>query len=256
MEKLIRFFTILLILSLLPCRWASSQVSIRDSVIYTPIIYATYGFQLPGGDLARQFGGNSAIGGGLLFKTASNWLIGAEGHFMFGLAVKNGDALLNNISTPEGYIIDANGFVSDIVYHERGYNFSARFGKVIPVLSPNPNSGFLVTAGAGYIQNKIRIHNPANTAPQLLGDYKKGYDRLNGGWMLSGTLGYMYLSNSRLLNASLAFEFMQAWTTPYRDRDFDTGLKDDRKLSSQFYSLRLSWFIPLYKRAPKEFYLY
>ena len=235
---------------------ATAQVNIRDSAIFTPVIYATYAYQLPGGDLARQFGGNSAIGGGFLFKTASNWLIGVEGNFMFGLSVKDADALLRNISTTEGYIIDANGFVSDIVFHERGYNFSARFGKVIPLLAPNPNSGFMVTAGTGYLQNKIRIHNPGNTAPQLLGDYKKGYDRLNGGWLLSGTLGYMYLSNSRLLNFSLALEFMQAWTTPYRDRDFDTGLKDTRKLSSQFYSLRVSWFVPLYKRAPKEYYLY
>jgi len=81
---------------------AAAQVSIRDSSIFIPMIYATYSYQFPEGDLARQFGGNSAIGGGIMFKTSSNWLFGAEGNFMFGGTVKNSDSLLLPISTPEG----------------------------------------------------------------------------------------------------------------------------------------------------------
>lgn len=233
-----------------------SQVSIRDSAIFATLIYATYGYQFVDGDLNARFGSNSSIGGGVLFKTKTNWIVGGEGNFMFGQSVKNGDDLMKGIATSEGYVIDANGFIADIVYYERGYNFFAKFGKVISLLAPNPNSGFTLMAGAGYIQNKIRLHNPSNTAQQILGDYKKGYDRLNGGMALTGSLGYMYLSNSRLLNFSLGFEFMQAWTTPYRERDFDTGLKDTQKLNSQFYTIKAAWYIPLYRRAPKEFYLY
>jgi hypothetical protein len=233
-----------------------AQVSIRDSAIGTTLIYATYGYQFPGGDLAKQFGSNSSIGGGLLFKTKHNWIFGVEGNFMFGQSVKNSDSLLSGISTRDGFVIDANGYIADIVYYERGYNFFAKFGKVIPLLAPNPNCGFTLLAGVGYLQDKIRIHNPGNTAPQILGDYKKGYDRLNGGIAVTGSLGYMYLSNTRLLNFSLSFEFMQAWTNPYRDCDFDTGIKDTRKLSSQFYTAKVCWIIPLYRRAPKEFYMY
>jgi hypothetical protein len=233
-----------------------AQVNIQDSTIFSTLLYATYGYQFPGGDLAQQFGSNSSIGGGLMFKTKHNWMVGIEGNFMFGQSVRNSDSLLRNISTHDGFIIDANGYYADIIYYERGYNFLAKFGKVIPLFSPNPNCGFTILAGAGYIQDKIRIHNPGNTAPQLLGDYKKGYDRLNGGFAVTGSLGYMYLSNTRLLNFSASFEFMQAWTNPYRDVDFSTGMKDTRKLSSQFYTIRICWFIPLYKRAPKEFYMY
>jgi hypothetical protein len=58
------------------------------------------------------------------------------------------------------------------------------------------------------------------------------------------------------VNFSLAFEFMQAWTQPFRERDFETGKQDTRKFSSQFYSVRVSWIIPLYRRVPKEFYMY
>ncbi len=244
-----------LVLSL-PFEQTCAQVNISDSSILTPLIHAVYGYQIPGGDLAKQFGGNSSIGGGFTLKTKDNWLIGVEGNFMFGQSVRNSDSLLKGIATKDGFIIDANGFYADIVYYERGYNFLLKFGKVIPLLSPNPNCGFTLTTGGGYIQDKIRIHVPGNTAPQLLDDYKKGYDRLNGGWALTGSVGYMYLSNKRLLNFSAAFEFMQAWTTPYRDRDFSTGKKDTRKLSSQFYTIRVSWILPLYRRAPKEFYLY
>lgn len=233
-----------------------AQVNIHDSTIFTSLIYATYGYQFPGGDLAKQFGSNSSIGGGFMFKTRHNWMFGVEGNFMFGQSVKNSDSLMKSISTSDGFLIDANGFYADMVYYERGYNFLFRFGKVIPVLSPNPNCGFTILAGAGYIQDKIRIHNPGNTAPQILGDYKKGYDRLNGGVALTGSLGYMFLSNTRLLNFSASLEFMQAWTTPYRERNFDTGLKDTRKLSSQFYTIRVCWMIPLYRRVPKEFYVY
>ena len=234
----------------------TAQVSIRDSAIFTPLIYATYSYQFPGGDLSRQFGSNSSIGGGFMLKTKHHWIFGVEGNYLFGQSVKNSDSLLWNISTRDGFLIDANGMYADLVYYERGFNFFGKFGKLIPVLSPNPNSGFVILAGAGYMQNKIRIHNPDNDSPQIQGDYKKGYDRLNGGFALTGSLGYLYLSNSRLLNFYLGFEFIQAWTKPYRQRDFETGKQDTRTFNSQFYSVKVSWFIPLYRRVPKEFYLY
>jgi len=251
-----RRLTLLIIVSLITTAGLFAQVNIRDSVIFTPLIYATYAYQFPGGDLAKQFGSNSNIGGGVMFKTKHNWLFGAEGNYLFGQSVKNSDALLKGISTSDGFVIDANGYLADIVFYESGFNVFAKFGKVIPLLAPNPNSGFTLIAGAGYIQDKIRIHVIGNTAPQLLGDYLKGYDRLNGGIAVTGSLGYMYLSNKRLLNFSVSLEFMQAWTNPYRERDFDTGKKDTRKLNSQFYAIRFNWMIPLYRRVPKEFYLY
>ncbi len=253
MHRKISSFIIILFIS---ASGLVAQVNIHDSTIFTSLVYATYGYQFPGGDLAKQFGSNSSIGGGFLFKTEHNWIFGFEGNFMFGQTVKNSDSLLKRISTKDGYVIDANGMYADIIYYERGYNFFAKFGKVIPVLSPNPNCGITLLAGAGYLQDKIRIHNPGNTAPQLLGDYKKGYDRLNGGFALTGSAGYMYLSNTRLMNFSISLEFTQAWTSPYRDHDSNTGEPTSGKLSSQLYTVRACWIIPLYRRVPKEFYMY
>jgi len=234
----------------------NSQVNIRDSVIFTPLLYITYSYQFLGGDLAQRFGSNSSIGGGFMIKTKTNWLVGVEGNFMFGQTVKNSDSLLWNISTPDGYIIDANGMIADIVYYERGFNFLGKFGKLVPLLSPNPNSGFLILAGGGYLQNKIRIHNIGNTAPQLLGDYKKGYDKLNAGWTITASLGYLYLSNTRLLNFYLGFEFMQVWSKSLREFDFSEEKKDTKKYSSQFYGIKASWLIPLYRRTPNKYYVY
>ena len=70
-----------------------SQVSIKDSSIVVPMIYANYAYQLPEGGLAKRFGGNSSIGGGFMIKTRSNWLFAAEGNYIFGNNVKNGNSL-------------------------------------------------------------------------------------------------------------------------------------------------------------------
>ncbi|NQV01598.1 MAG: hypothetical protein HQ542_03055 [Bacteroidia bacterium] len=252
MNKKLYLFLVLLSFSSL----GFTQVSIRDSSITIPMIYATYSYQFPGGDLALRYGSNSSIGGGFIVKTKSNWLIGVEGNYQFGSSVKNQDSLLTTISTPEGYIIDANGKVADVILYMRGYSFFGYFGKLFPWVGPNPNSGFILMAGGGYLQNKMRILNPDNTAPQLQGDYKKGYDRLNGGFALSASVGYLYMSTNRLLNFSVAFEFIQAWTKSKRDVDFNTGKPDQAKLSSQFYGIKATWNIPLYRRSPKEYYLY
>jgi hypothetical protein len=183
-------------------------------------------------------------------------LIGAEGTFQFGSSVKDQDSLLTTISTPEGYIIDANGKIADVILYMRGFSFFGSIGKLFPWVGPNPNSGFTLMAGAGYLQNKMRILNPDNTAPQLQGDYKKGYDRQNGGIALTASVGYLFMSSSRLLNFSLGFEFIQAWTKNRREVDFNTGKPDPSPLSSQYYGIKATWNIPLYRRSPKEFYLY
>ena len=42
-----------------------SQTDIKDSAVFATMIYATYAYQVPQGDLAKRFGGNSTIGGGI-----------------------------------------------------------------------------------------------------------------------------------------------------------------------------------------------
>jgi hypothetical protein len=234
----------------------SAQQNVKDSAISTTMIYATYSYQFPQGGLSKLFGANSSIGGGLMFKTKSNWLIGFEGNYLFGSNVKIAGTVLSGLETKEGFVIDPNGLYADVFFYERGYNFFGKFGKVIPLFGSNHNSGLMIMAGGGYMVDKIRIHTSNNDVPALLGDYVKGYDRLNSGWAVNGSIGYLYLGNTRLLNFYAGFEFCQAWTKSQRDFDFDTGLRDNASYNSQFYGIKVSWFIPFFKRVPNAYYLY
>ncbi len=254
-----KMFTKILFLFLSFCFVISSkgQSDISDTTLSIPMFYASYAYQIPGGDLADRYGNNSNIGGGFQWKTNKNWIFGADFNYLFGSDIKNADRIMSNIKTDNGNIIDMAGNFTDYSIYERGYYISAKFGKLFPVLSPNPNSGIIVTGSVGYLQHKIRIEVTNNAAPQLNGDYKKGYDRLTGGPGISEFVGYMYLSNSKLLNFFAGFEFTQAWTKPKRDVNFDTRKPDE--ISRRFdllYGIKVGWIIPLFKRLPEKYYYY
>ena len=234
-----------------------AQSDISDTTLSIPMFYATYSYQFPGGDLTERYGNNSSIGGGFMWKTKPNWIFGAEFNFLFGNDVKIADQIMGNLKTEDGYIINMAGNFTSYSIYERGYYISGRIGKLIPVLSPNPNSGITIIGSLGYLQHKIRIEVPDNTAPQIDGDYKKGYDRLAGGFAVSEFIGYTFLSNSKLLNFYFGFEINQAWTKPLRDVNFDTGEADP--LKSRFdvlYGIKVGWIIPLFDRMPEKYYYY
>ena len=234
-----------------------AQLSPNDTALNVPMFYASYAFTLPGGDLADRFGPSSMVGGGFQFKSKGNWIVGANFDFLFGSKVKDTDSLMYNLKTESGHIIDMAGNFADYNIYERGYALSARIGRLIPVLSPNPNSGLIVTAGMGYFQHKIRIEVLNNTAPQLQDDYKKGYDRLTGGFMVNEFIGYLFLSDSRLLNFYGGFEFTQAFTSPRRDVYFDTMEPDPKSNRTDLlYGFRVGWIIPIFERQPEKFYYY
>ena len=161
------------------------QASIKDSCINASLITISYSYQIPGGDLSKRFYPNSTIGAGYLFKTKKNWFFGADGYFMFRDKVKE-TGILKNISTSDGNIIDGNGIYADVRLYERGYNLGLKTGKLIPFYGPNKNSGIMILCGTGFLQHKIRIENPDNSAPQIKDDYKKGYDKLSNGLMFDG----------------------------------------------------------------------
>ncbi|MDR0970341.1 MAG: hypothetical protein LBM67_07385 [Lentimicrobiaceae bacterium] len=233
-----------------------AQKNIKNEKIETLFFQATYSFQMPGGDLKNYYGNNSTIGGGVNFKTKQNWMFGLHGHFIFGNDVKIRREILRMIGTPDGEIIDGNGTFTSLSMQERGYHFQAKAGKLFPIFSPNPNSGFFVMAGVGYLLHRIRIETQFGTAPQLEGDYAKGYDRMRGGFAYSGEFGYLYLSNSRLANFSISLEFTQAFTKGLRDYDFSMMGKDNKSYVDNYFGIKISWIIPTYVRVPKEYYYY
>jgi len=234
----------------------NSQTSVKDSTIFTALFYGSYAYQVPGNDIAERFGNNSSIGGGCLFKTEKNFLFGVDFYFMFSDNVKEEDSLFKNISTPDGFIIGQDGLFAEVHLWQRGFNSSFRFGKIFPVIGPNPNSGIAIIVGVGYLQHKIRIENRDKTAPQINGDYKRGYDRLSAGISTSQFLGYMHLGNKKLLSFFAGFELTQAWTKSLRIYDFDQMSSNDGRYFDTLYGIKIGWIIPLYKRLPDKYYYY
>lgn len=254
--KLISTLVLVLCLSVVFIPRTGAQVSVQDSAIATSMLYAGIGMQFPGGDMADRFGISFSAGPGFLYKTRSNWLVGAEANFFYGDNVKIGDSLFKLITNASGNIIDGNGEPAIIGITQRGFSAWAKAGKIFPWTGPNPNSGFFATVGVGYLQHNLYISNLDNTAPQLAGDYRKGYDRLTGGPAVNLKIGYLLLSNHRMLNFMVGFELNQAWTKSLRDYDFDLMKKDDTSRSDLLSGFKLGWIIPLYGRAPKEYYFY
>lgn len=230
--------------------------SVKDSSILMSMFKVSYAYQLPGGDLIDRFGANSNIGGGIQLKTKSNWLFDADFNYIFGENVKNEDELFHHLHNDAGFIINGSGEITDYVVYERGYYLKATIGKLIPAFGINPNSGFFIKVGGGYLRHKIRIDVENNSAPQLKDDYKKGYDHLSAGIMLSELIGYQYIDNKKLINFYVGFEFNQAWTQSLRKYNYNSMSFDNEKRNDLLNGLRVGILIPFYKRQPQEFYYY
>jgi hypothetical protein len=219
-----------------------------------PLFHFSYAGQLPGGDIGKRFGFNSNVDINFSLKTRKNWIFGVDFGFIFGNQFRENSPLDSITTHVDHYMIDQNGEFPTIRLYERGFLSSFWAGKLFPVLSPNPNSGFVTSMGLGWLQYHYRIEDIGNKSPQLAGDLKKGYDRLTGGPALSEYIGYTYLSNKRMINFFFGMEFTQAITWDFRPFDYEMMRKDDKQRLDLLCGLRAGWILPLYKSAPKEFY--
>jgi hypothetical protein len=175
---------------------------------------------------------------------------------LFGGNIKDSTSILNGLKTESGQIINSFGEYGTILLSERGFYAGAKFGKILPLFGPNPNSGIVVNLGVGLLQHQIRIENKDNNTPPVLGDYKKGYDRLTNGLSLRQFIGYQHLDNKNIFNFYIGIEAYQAFTQSRRDFDFDTMQRDDTKRKDFLFGLRAGWILPIYKRNPQEYYYY
>jgi len=232
-----------------------AQKSIRDSVISFVAIGAEWGMQYPFADLGKRFGMGGIAGGGLLYKSRKNIVYEGNFGFFYSGRVRE-DSILNPLITKGDFIIDRTGNPADVRLYERGFLITGRVGKIFPIIGPNPNCGLHLALGTGFIQHKIRIQDNLQSVPQLDGDYKKGYDRLTNGWLVSQSIGYQHFSNYRLINYYIGFEFYEAITENRRSYNFDTMKHDGRTRLDILGSLVVRWYFPTYKRQAKEFYFY
>jgi len=254
--RFLRGLCLTFIMLLLATRIGHAQANVKDSALSINMFYATYGFGMPGGDLDERFGFSNQIGFGYMYKAKNGWNISLEGDFIFRDGVKNTQSILSNIATSDGFIIDEAGVFANVMLLERGYTIWAKVGKLFPFAGSNPNSGLLVQLGGGMLQHKIKIQDPNNSAPQLKGDYKKGYDHMCNGPALSQYIGYQYLGNLRKLNFFAGVELVQAFTSARRSYYFNEMVRPDEKRIDLLNSLKVGWYIPLYKKTRQKYYYY
>jgi hypothetical protein len=209
------------------------------------LLNLVFGGHTPGADLADRFGRNLSLGGGFDFVTAKSYILGVQSTFFFGDEVKQD--VLAPLRNDDGFIFGDNGAPSEISLKERGLSIDAHIGKIIGIGGTSLRSGIRLTAGAGFFQHKIRIQDdPVAPVSILNKQYKKGYDRLSNGFVLTQFIGYQHLSNNRRINFLAGFEFSQAFTESRRSFNFDTRMKENEKRLDLLYGIRIGWTLPFY----------
>ena len=232
-----------------------AQSSVKDSSISMVMISPGIGLQMPGGDLAKRYGNNAVISMDVTYKNRKKWMLSAEGSFIFSNKIKEPN-LFKYLINDQGLIIGDDGRYADIRVYERGYYITVSLGKLFNFKKPNPNSGVFVNAGGGYIQHKIRIEDFTKSVPAIRDDYKKGYDRLTNGFCLRESLGYLFISNYRLINCFIVADAIQGFTKSRRSYNFDDMTTDKKQRLDLLYGARFGWVLPLYRQAPEKFYIY
>ncbi|MBS1657028.1 MAG: hypothetical protein JST18_02900 [Bacteroidetes bacterium] len=235
--------------------FAQQKNNLGDTIVNATLLQVGYAIQFPFADMGERFGNNNCISGGISFKVKNNWMFGAEANFLFGGNIKE-DTMLDYLFTSGGFLIGTNGIAESVLLFERGYYFIGKFGKVIPVVKGNPNSGLQVMGGAGFIEHKIKIEDPEAAVPYVTGDYAKGYDRLTNGLALYQYIGYLRLDKRKLLNFNAGVEFIEGFTQNRRNFNFDQMKRDDSKRLDILVGLKLAWVLPLYGKGEHRMYTY
>lgn len=232
-----------------------AQRNVKDSIIGTPWVALHYGGNWAQNDLSARFGYLNHIGTVAGYKTNKNWIWALDGNFIFGEKVKL-DHLFDEIKDSHGNIMDINGDVATVLTLARGFNVNAAIGKIIPVFKSNRNSGIFIHVGGGYLLHKIHVESRDQVIPQVELNYRKGYDRLTTGFNAHQFVGYAYMANAGFLNFYAGFYFQEGFTKNRRTIFFDqpnVPVPDDIRTDIQL-GLKAGWFIPIYKRRPKDFY--
>jgi len=210
------------------------------------LVKMSVGAQTPGGHLQDRFGNSLSFGLGTdMITHEKNWIFGLEGYYFFGTQVKQD--VLANLRTPQGQIIGNDRSYADIQLRQRGYYMGLLAGKLFLIPSKEKRSGVRVTVGGGFMQHKIRIQDdPVRQVPQLLGEYRKGYDQLSNGLAFNQYIGYQMLSNDGRINFTAGFEFTQGFTQNRRSYSFNLMGQDTTERTDLLYTFRLTWILPFY----------
>lgn len=229
-----------------------AQIDITESKVSAWIIAPNYSIQFPLGNMKTDYGWNNNVGINAWRKTEQNWVFGFEGNFLFGSTVNNPYALGYAISSA-GTVIGKEGSPIEFNLNERGWMLKAQLGKVFKVFpKSNPNSGVLVMGGIGYLEHKTYIDIDDLNARQFQSDYLTGYDRKTGGILLSGFLGYFYMSNNKFLHLYAGVEPNLGLTKNLRNWDFAENRKIVDARKDFLLGIKFAIMIAIFNKTKKK----
>lgn len=222
-------------------KFQKRQAHADDAVLINP----SYNAQFPFADMKKRFGFNSNIGLFIGYKFGKNWIAGLEGNFLFGSVVKE-NQILNQISTPDGQQITTEGNINPNKLSEQGFSIKAEGGKIFRITKKLPGSGVYLLGGFGLLQHKILINAPSRLVPQLNSTYKKGYDRMSLGPVVSLATGFMFVERKTLLKFNVGCQVDVAFTKNQRPWNFDENRKDRTQRYDIFVGAKLGIIIPVF----------
>lgn len=164
-----------------------------------------------------------------------------------------------NVFTRDSLIVGTNGTDANVTCYNRGLNVKGGIGYIFKLNDNNPNSGILTKLSAGWMSDKtVFMINDVN-APQVDKPYDKLYDHRRSGFVLTESVGYMFMSNHKtLVNMYVAFEVSQFWNHSTRNYTIDNlmGLsgKDQNRYFDLLYSIKFCWMFPLTGKPAYDFY--
>lgn len=236
----------------------SAQEEGTDEAIKSRIwsIHVHYAGQWPEGDMKDRFGYSSNVGLGGSLTVKNGWVLEGDFNYLFGTKVKIEDSLFADIATDDGFVLDGNGTLAEVYTYERGYYAMLGIGKILPVFKANENSGLTFSVGAGFMQHKIRIYNPEETAAQVSGDYIKGYDYLSNGLAFRQFIGYTFFATQKVYSFKAGFEVVEAFTQCRRDYLFPVKGPDNEQKLDILYGFKIIYTLPFYKDVKDTYYYY
>lgn len=210
----------------------------------------------PSGPWTENYRENFSLSTSVGRKFANNIIISTEWSYLFGGEVDNRANILSNLSTSNGEVLNGNGSYAQVNVNQRGTYFNLQIEKILFSPANNENSGWSISAGAGYAWHWLNIDNVGNDSPQLIDDYVAGYDRMSRGFLAHQGIGYMYLSRNKLVNFKVSFEINEIWSQDLRKYHYPTGEINQNVNLNLLYSLKLKWYLPIYLGGKTEEYYY
>lgn len=228
-----------LVLFLLALGGLSAQAVLDNNIL----VHFSYGSQVAYGDLADRFGGNGTVHIGIDYITPKNFIFGIAGHFHFGSEVK--EDILAPLRTSDGFIVGNDKTPADIQLRRRGFYTSGLVGYLLDFNPSAAKTGLRITLGAGLLQHKIRIQDdPSRVVPQLLDDYRQGYDRLANGLAFDQFIGLQHNNASGNFNFMIGFTALQGFTRNRRNWDFDLMQANPQDRFDVLIGGQLTWTLP------------